>query len=664
MADKSSHDGIWGRLLRLFRPPWTAREARETAEMRRRYEFIVNTSDDFMSIISRGFRYEAVNEAYCRATGNKREDVIGRTVDELWGEETFRNTIKNHLEACFTGRVVQYEEWFQFGGRSRRCFHVSYYPYRDEEGVVTHAVVISHDITERVRAEEERTLLVSAVDQAAESILITDAEGTIQYVNPFTERVTGYTRAELIGQNPRLLKSGRQDGKFYEHFWRTIEGGDVWRGHFVNKTKEGNFFEEEAVVFPVRDASGEVVNYVAVKRDVSEQMALEDQLRQAQKMEAIGQLAGGVAHDFNNLLMIIMNGALFVKDALPPTSTGQGDLADVINAGKRASALTRQLLAFSRRQTLVPQVTDLNGVVVGVEKMLTRLIGENIVLTTKIDETPCMAEVDVGQVEQVIVNMVVNARDAMPDGGRITVETMHATRSQEDVKRFLQVAEPANAGRYVGFAVSDTGEGMDKETMSHIFEPFFTTKELGRGTGLGLSTVYGIVKQHGGHVSVYSEQGLGTTFKVYLPELTEEAGAEEVEEGQAEQTAPRGHETIFLVEDEPAVRRMGVRMLRDLGYVVIEAGNGEEALQVAESYVGNIHLLLTDIVMPGMTGKQLADQITVMRPGVKVIYASGYPEAHLQRHGVLDSRCILLPKPFVMAQMAHKLREVLDADDE
>jgi signal transduction histidine kinase/DNA-binding response OmpR family regulator len=412
-----------------------------------------------------------------------------------------------------------------------------------------------------------------------------------------------------------------------------------------------------ASYYPVR-IQGDVIGVGVIIIDVTEAKRLEEQFRQAQKMEGIGRLAGGIAHDFNNLLTVI-NGfsGLLLADA-PEHHPFRPMLKDIHKAGDRAAALTRQLLAFSRKQILQPRVFDLNALVADIHKMLARMIGEDVQLVTVPAPGLARIKADAGQVEQVIMNLAVNARDAMPSGGKLTIETANITLDEE----YARVHAPLHAGDYVMASISDTGAGMDSETQSHIFEPFFTTKGT-KGTGLGLSTVYGIVKQSGGYIWVYSELGRGTTFKIYLPRVPsiEEPAVHAVTAPVRFQKVEPGTETILLVEDEANLRYLARQYLEKQGYRVIEAADGAVAMQIAVAHEGIIHLLLTDVIMPGMNGRELAQRISEIRPNVKVLYMSGYTENVIGQDGTLDAGVRLLQKPFNLRDLKSKVREVLDA---
>ena len=508
----------------------------------------------------------------------------------------------------------------------------------------------------RKQSEEALQRLATAVEQSVEAVFITDLEGTIEYANPAFERITGYGREEVIGRTPRILKSGKHDEEFYRELWATIKRGDVWTGTFTNKRKDGSLYEEEAIVSPVRDSSGNLMNFVAVKRDVTDERKMEEQFRQSQKMEAVGKLAGGIAHDFNNLLTAITGYSELALNRMAGDDPIRGHIQEIRNVSERAAALTRQLLAFSRRQILQPKVLDLNAVVTDIDQMLRRLIGEDIDLLTSLESGLWRVKADPGQISQVLMNLAVNARDAMPSGGKLTIETANVD-IDEAYTRGHATMRP---GAHAMIAMSDTGVGMNQETLSRIFEPFFTTKEMGKGTGLGLSTVYGIVKQSGGHIWVYSEPNSGTTFKIYLPRVEEPAEAPEPAPDRTGRI--EGSETVLLVEDEETVRMLVRVILERYGYTVLAASDGEEALRASSGHEGTIQLMLCDVVMPGMSGVQLSRRIASSRPDMKILYMSGYTDNAIVHHGVLDPGTAFIEKPFSPESLARKIRAVLDDD--
>ncbi|NUP89306.1 MAG: PAS domain S-box protein [Candidatus Sumerlaeia bacterium] len=508
------------------------------------------------------------------------------------------------------------------------------------------------DVTELWRTESERARLATAIEQAAEAVVITGLDGIIQYVNPAFERVTGYSRHEAIGLHTRVLKSGQHDEAFYREMWQTLTRGEVWTGQLVNRRKDGTLYTEEATISPVRDSHGRVVNFVAVKRDVTREIEIETALRQSQKMEATGRLAGGVAHDFNNLLLAMHGHAEFALESLEPGHPARDDVQQVIEVAGRAAALTKQLLAFSRRQTLNSVELDVGAVISNLVKMLQRLIGENIRLDIACDPAAGPVRADQSQIEQVILNLVVNARDAMPHGGRIRIRTKAVHLGE----KFCQQVGDMAHGPHVLITVSDTGQGMEAETLRHIFEPFFTTKAPGKGTGLGLATVYGIVRQHRGTIVVQSRPGEGATFSLYLP-----MAARTLPSGVPPAPAPPrgGGETILLAEDDESVRLLAVRSLEAAGYRVLAAKTGAEAVALFESRRGEVDLALLDRVMPELSGAQVCAHLRERRPGLPVIFSTGYNPDDTQPGNGAPS----LQKPYTRDELLRQVRAALDGNE-
>jgi signal transduction histidine kinase len=423
----------------------------------------------------------------------------------------------------------------------------------------------------------------------------------------------------------------------------------------ILRSQDGTFRQIELSAAPIRDDANQTTGSVLVFRDVTEGRLLQEQFRQAQKMEGIGRLAGGVAHDFNNMLTVILGYCEFAFKKAAGNQSLRDDLDQVKQAGERATVLVSQLLAFSRKQVLQPRVLDLNQVVTSSERMLQRLIGEDVNLVSNTRSGLGHVLADPGQIEQIILNLVVNARDAMAHGGRLTIETANVELDENYTRTHAEVVP----GRYVLLAVSDTGHGMDADTQARIFEPFFTTKELGKGTGLGLSTVFGIVKQSGGHIWVYSEPEQGTTFKIYLPRVDEDVSVAggEIEAG----SSLKGSETILLVEDDEMVREFARAALQSYGYAVLPAGGAADALEFSKQHTGLINLLVTDLVMPGITGTKLSEHLTALRAEMKVLYVSGYTDNAIVHHGILDPATAFLQKPFTPDALARKVREVLES---
>jgi two-component system cell cycle sensor histidine kinase/response regulator CckA len=501
------------------------------------------------------------------------------------------------------------------------------------------------------RIEEQAALL----DRANDAILVADMDDRILYWNQGAERLYGWKASEALGNVFQTLFHRGPPAELDEAQQTVVKEGK-WEGELRQLTKDGREVIVAARWTLVRDDEGRPKSRLVINTDITEKKKLEAQLLQAQRLEAVALLAGGVAHDFNNLLMVIIGCSELALTGLDrePASQIHKLLEEIRRAGERAASLTRQLLAFSRKQVLSPVTLDLNALVSDTQKMLARLIGEDIVLTTVLDPSLGQVRADPGQVEQVLMNLVVNARDAMPTAGRITIETRNI---QVDSSRAEQHAE-LQRGSYVQLAVSDTGCGMDEATKSRIFEPFFTTKEVGKGTGLGLSTVYGIVNQSGGFIEVDSAPGRGTTFRINLPRLAQpEVGINSGSPGA--HGLPRGTGMVLLVEDEEGVRSLEGLALRSAGYTVLEARDGEEALGLYLEHPGSIDLLVSDVVMPKMSGPQLVDRLAGVRPGLKVLYTSGYTRDTVVRHGVQDAGKAFLQKPFTPSALAREVHRLL-----
>lgn len=512
------------------------------------------------------------------------------------------------------------------------------------------------------RARERRTLrgyqrmLRQIIDTDPSLILVSDADGRFLLANQAAAALYGTAPEAMLGKTLADLNVPAEEAALALAEDRTVlatgQPASVAESMLTSPvTGERRWFQITKV--PLR-LPGDPARLLSVATDITQRRHLEERLRHAQKMEAVGQLAGGVAHDFNNLLTAIIGNADFLLQDLAPGAASRADVSEIRQAADRAAALTRQLLAFSRKQVLQPRALDLNQLVEGVERMLRRLLTENIDVRLHLAPQLGVVHADPGQLEQVLLNLAVNARDAMPDGGKLVIETADADLQAPDA------AEPVGVtpGRYAVLAVSDTGVGMDDHVRSHLFEPFFTTKGPGKGTGLGLATVYGIVQQSGGTIWVYSEPNHGTTFKVYLPSTATERAAE----AAAAPTVPaRGSETVLLVEDAQAVRALANRVLRAAGYNVLPAANGAEAERVASGHEGTIHLLLTDVVMPGLSGRQLAERIGAIRPEMRVLYMSGYTDDAVVHHGVLEEGVAYLEKPFTPDGLARRVRQALDA---
>jgi len=518
------------------------------------------------------------------------------------------------------------------------------------------AVMILHDVTEARRAQEtlrqERDWASTIIDTVGSLVVVLDREGRIVNFNRACELLTGYCFEEVIGRRVwELFLLPEEATEVRAVFERLREGlfPSQHENHWVTRTGERRLimWSNTALV----DRTGQVEYVIGTGIDVTERRLLEQQLRQAQKMEALGRLAGGMVHDFNNLLTIISGYAQMLADGLAPGDPLRDQTGEILKAAGTAAELTRRLLTFSRKQPSQTRLVDLNALIEGMEKMLRRLLGEDIELVTVLSPELGKVRADPVHMEQVLMNLVVNSREAMPKGGRIVVETARVNLDDDYARAHLD----ARVGPHVMLAVSDTGHGMQPEVLRQVFDPFFTTKE--KGTGLGLSTVYGIVRQHGGRVTVYSEPGLGTTFKVYLPAVEE--AAELAEEPGVPEAVGEGAGTILVAEDQPELRRMIVEMLNRAGYSVLSASNADEAVRLCREYPGAVDLLLTDVVMPRMSGQELAARLIGLRPGLRVLYMSGYTDKAIVKNGILKQEAPFLEKPFTKQALLAKVREVL-----
>lgn len=516
------------------------------------------------------------------------------------------------------------------------------------------------DITERKRSEDSLRLLGSAVEQSKESIMITSAElelpgPTILFVNPAFIKMTGYTAAEVIGKNPRLLQGPNTDRAVLRRLRENLTQGEVFAGETINYRKDQKEFNLEWQVAPLRNPQGTITHFMAIQRDITERKRFEARLFQSQKMETVGKLAGGIAHEFNSILTAIIGQSELLLSDLPAGSPFARNVAEISKAASRAATLTQQLLAYGRKQFLQTETLNLNVVLRQLKEMFEHIMGGNTQIKIIPDEGLKSIKADAGQIEQVILNLVVNAHEAMPNGGKLTLETANVSFNQESVGNYPEL----KPGDYVMLAISDTGTGMSAEVKARAFEPFFSTKTVGQGTGLGLSTCYGIAKQSGGHISIYSEPGRGTTFKIYLPQTG--PPDEIIPPRSGPMDLPRGTETILVVEDDPSLRDMVATLLRRLGYTVLTAADGIQALKLKqEASTGHIDLLFTDMVLPHMSGKELAERMLASFPHTKILFTSAYTAGVIEQLDAFGKGVTLLPKPFTPSALALKVRATLD----
>jgi PAS domain S-box-containing protein len=628
-----------------------------------RYRSLFEFHPDGVYSLDLSARYRSVNPAMTRMTGYATGEVLGAAFEHLVaphdverGREMFRRAT--------SGEPASAELAIRRKSGEQIVAHITKVPIF-MHGEVVGVYGIATDVTARLRAEEtlrEANQRLSALFSASPLAVCTlDTEGRVRAWNDAAERMFGWRFEEAAGERPPHVPEPQAEQ--WSGLITAVLGGQTLTGvELRGRRRDGSVIDISLSAAPLRDARGGASGVIAVMADVTERKLLEQQFRQAQKMDAVGRLAGGIAHDFNNLLTAIQFNCEALLDDLPADNRHRGEVQGTLDAALRAAGLTRQLLAFSRKQIFQAKLLDLSQVVANVEPMLRRLIGEDILVTTALATELGTVEADPNQLEQVLLNLALNARDAMPGGGRLTIETANAELDHGFAQRH---GVALSGSDYVVLAVSDTGHGMDEETQAHIFEPFFTTKPQGKGTGLGLSTVYGTVKQSGGYVWVYSEVGRGSVFKVYLPRVSapamaaERAADERPRRAAAPQESHEGTETILLVEDEDAVRLVVRRVLTRHGYTVLAASNGHDALRIAESHPGAIDMLVTDVVMPEMGGRELADRLLPLRPAIRVLFTSGYTDDDIVRRGVLLPGTAFLQKPFTTEGIARKVREVL-----
>jgi PAS domain S-box-containing protein len=568
-----------------------------------------------------------------------------------------RMSASENLALMWTGQPLDYEYRIVRPDGVVRQIWDRGFPVKDKSGRITHYVGVAQDVTSWRQAEsalkESREYLNRIINCIGDPIFVKDRQHRYAMVNDAHCAFVGFRREEIIGKTLSEFKDRALPASIWEEEEKVFQTGQQCDSEETLTDARGKtrFVMTKKALLKASSGGDQIVGII---RDITEHKNLEAQFTQAQKMEAIGILAGGVAHDFNNLLSVIKGYTSLLIEDLGPDSQYCSDLKQIERAGEKATKLTAQLLAFGRKQMLRPEVIDLNAIVKESSKMLQRLIGEDIELNAVTPAGLGLIHADPGQIEQIIMNLAVNARDAMPDGGKLILETANV----ELDANYAQAHSIVAPGPYVSISISDTGTGMDEATKGRIFEPFFTTKGKGKGTGLGLCTVYGIVQQSSGHIWVYSEPGQGATFKIYFPRIEGKTSAP-VYEAKLNPDC-LGTETILIAEDEDAVRALAGRILRERGYTILDAPNGIEALRLAREHSGPIHLILTDVVMPGMSGKTLVNELESVRPGIKSLYMSGYTDNAIVSHGILDSNIAFLQKPFTLESLVHKVREVVD----
>ena len=627
-----------------------AKEVLQESEEKFRLAF--QTSPDSINLNAIDGTYVEVNEGFCTIMGYRPEEVIGKTSGELhvWKDMTDRKRLLEGLKK--NGRVQNLEADFvrKDGSIVTGLMSAVLLNLGDTPLILS----ITRDITNRVALEREQILLSRAMEQSTDAIVITDTTGIIRYVNPAFERLSGYSKEETIGNNPRMVQSGEHTQDFYQELWETILSGKTWEGQLINRRKNGELYREETSISPVMDKKGALINFVAVKHDVTHKQELKQQLQQAQKLEAVGTLASGIAHDFNNILGAILGYAEMVKGSLTRGSTADQDIDEVIAAGKRATELVKQILAFSRQNSEEFYPVTVQLLLKEVLKLLKATIPSTITLKQHIDPACGPVLGNPTQLHQVILNLCTNAKDALAENkGTITVSLR-----QRDDHPAREPGRPAahSASGYLELEVSDTGSGMDNQTLKRIFDPFFTTKAKGQGTGLGLSVSYGIIEQHGGTITATSTPGVGTSFRILLPITTEEQG---LVGGLHDAPLPRGQERIVLVDDEEFLVDIAQRTLNDLGYSVTAFTDSTRALTWMKDNPDGFDLLFTDITMPGVTGAELMKNVLSLYPELPVVICTGFSETLTEEQVLALGARAYLPKPVTREQLATTVKQVL-----
>lgn len=640
---------------------WTVRDGsdrKRTEEALKRsrelLEDVIEGTSDVIYMKDLEGRYVMANSAQARLHGLTVEEIIGKTDFDLHGEAAGRKIRERDASILASGRSATYEHSVELSDGTH-WFSPLKQVRRDANGDVIGLFGISRDVTERKRTEDALVKLAAIVESSNDAIIGVSVDGAVASWNLAAERLLGFRADEIIGQPIVTVVPPECRAESLDSLRRLKRGEAVDLYETVRLHRNGSRVPVSLNIFPIRDAKGEILGFAGFMRDIVARLRLEAQLRQAQKMDAVGRLAGGIAHDFNNLLAAIKVHCELLTEQLRPGSAEHADATEICKAADRAATLTRQLLAFSRKQVMQPKIVNLNDIVAEMERMLRRIIGENIAVTTTLQADLHLVKADPGQIEQVLMNLAVNSRDAMPDGGGLNIKTSNVLVDGAAVLRHPGLA----LGAYAMITVSDTGTGMTPAIQAHVFEPFFTTKEQGKGTGLGLATVYGIVMQSGGFVSVHSDPGMGTTFKIYLPQV---AGTPEtVKKRGSLPGLPVGTETVLIVDDEESVRSSIRRILAKCGYSTIEARDGAEALEMFAQQADTIDLVITDVVMPGLGGRGLAEALLKIRPGLKMIFMSGYTEDAATQQGVLAPGSAFIEKPFTLQAFAKSVRDTLDA---
>jgi len=634
-----------------------------------RYRLITENTADTITVYDLNLNCVYVSPSITKLFGYTMDEFPTIGLEKLLSPESFQYMrfvyqFEMELEKSGNGnpnrkRIIELEEYRKNGSKIWVELSLSF--IRDQAGRALNILSVSRDVTERKVSEQTLLQLSQAVEQSPSVVIITDTKGNIEYVNNKFTEVTGYLLYDVIGKNPRILKSGETPSEEYKALWDTILDGKEWHGEFHNKKKDGSLYWESATISPIKDVNGKIISFLALKEDITtqkqteiEQKNLREQLLQAQKMESVGRLAGGVAHDFNNMLGVIYGHADLAMEDMKETDPLFRHMELIKSAAEKSANLTHQLLAFARKQPVAPKVVDLNDSISDMLKMLRRLIGEQIILAWLPGGDLWKISIDPSQIDQILANLCVNARDAISGNGQITIETANQKFDEKQCK----IHTGYLPGEFVQITISDSGSGMDEETIKLIFEPFFTTKEIGKGTGLGLATVYGIVQQNNGFIDVQSSPGKGTSFRIFLPKLNYDA--DEVKTSVKTKMLRGNNEVVLIVEDQEEILEMTINLLENIGYKVLSSSSPNQAIEITSDYTGTIDLLITDVIMPEMNGKELSEKIQRRFPKIRTLFMSGYTDDILAPHGIMVDGMHFIHKPFLMKDFANKIREIID----
>lgn len=613
------------------------------------HQVIIDNISDPVFVKDQQHRFALVNQAFCDLCGRDAEEILGRADEDFFPPEQTRHfrTIDNQVFAKRNKQDSEETISNHRGELRTAVIRKNFFTLAEEQKFL---VGVIHDITEQRKIEAQLNKFGHMVAQSPVSIVVTDISGKIEFVNPKFTQMTGYTSAEACGQNPRILKSGLTPKATYRQLWEALTQGQVWEGEFLNKARNGSLFWEHATISPLRDEAGMTTHYLAIKEDISEKKSLQERLHHSEKIDSIGRLASGVSHDFNNMLAVISGNVELAMQREASGKPAEKYLRQIKDATERSAELTRQLLTFARKQEIKPVSMELNSKITQTLKFLKRLIGEDIELVWQPGDSELYIFMDPSQLDQILTNLVVNARDAIATTGTLSLTTQHLCPHD--------LPAPPDAKRdYVRLSVADSGCGMSTTLQQQVFEPFFTTKPEGKGTGIGLSTVYGIVKQNDGHIHIQSQPGQGTIVQIDLPMSTPQSLPSQPRE---KSTQPGGQEKILLVEDEPSFLKTCQSMLESFGYQVIATSDPIAAMNLAKEHKDSLQLLLTDVIMPKINGQELANALKLDNSELKVLFMSGYTLDIVTNRGLLDNEVVHLQKPFTSAALAEKIHETLN----